>query len=719
MTEILLRLLKQIWIPAILFIPLLILLPGLGGFAYPPQNSAYSDITVSHYPNALFLRNAIFNEHTVPLWSPAILSGYPLAANPLSGLWYPFGLLELILPLPLGFNLLVLLHLLWGGVGMWLLLKMEGLGDLASVLGGLAFEAMPKLFAHFGAGHITLLYAIAWTPWLLLCTYQIDPARSFVFTPRWQIKLHSMFPGVIFALIILADVRWAVYAGILWWAYSFAHTLWVSSFNGMRRTIFHLVLQSCLGLLLSAPLILPLSEYIRYSTRAGLTPEEAMTFSLPPARLLGLIYPTFQGFHEWVLYPGIIILTLALLGLGWPAKRPATKFWLGVSLITLILSLGSYLPWISSIASIPGFDLLRVPSRLLFLTGMSLAALAASNTDRVLNGLNRIESHRSRLVLVSLAGFVLFLSLGVRLVTGSLPLSFAWGTGFVLVGFIWIEIYLEGWLSSGVWVTGLLTLTVIDLLVVDSSLFTIRSEESVLAEADVEARYLAAIQGEFRVYSPSYSLPQQTSVRYAIEMASGVDPLQLRSYVDYMAEASGVPQNGYSVAVPPLMGDDPSMANAQYIPNPKLLGYLNVSYILSGYPLEVNGLKLVERFKSTWLYQNMQARPRAWVQPVDALFGEDIRLVNNFRTLPNQINLEADGPGLLVLSEINYPGWRAWVDGNPETVQELRSIFRSIALAPGNHQVVFAYRPTSVYAGLVLFFIGVIILVSSFLIGSR
>jgi len=53
----------------------------------------------------------------------------------------------------------------------------------------------------------------------------------------------------------------------------------------------------------------------------------------------------------------------------------------------------------------------------------------------------------------------------------------------------------------------------LDLCIVDLSLFTIRPAETVLAESEQAARYLSLQPGDFRIYSPSYSLPQQTSAR--------------------------------------------------------------------------------------------------------------------------------------------------------------------------------------------------------------
>ena len=162
------RLLAQvlrIW--PIFILPVVLLLPSIRSFPYPSAEAEFSDILVSHYPYALELEKSLM-EGRFPFWNPLILSGHPFAANPLAGVWYPFGWLALLFPQPLGFNLLVLVHLVWGGVGLYKLLQREGLLTEAALFGGLALSLLPKLYAHYGAGHLTLLYAVPWTPWLLL-----------------------------------------------------------------------------------------------------------------------------------------------------------------------------------------------------------------------------------------------------------------------------------------------------------------------------------------------------------------------------------------------------------------------------------------------------------------------------------------------------------------------------------------------------------------------
>jgi uncharacterized membrane protein YfhO len=52
------------------------------------------------------------------------------------------------------------------------------------------------------------------------------------------------------------------------------------------------------------------------------------------------------------------------------------------------------------------------------------------------------------------------------------------------------------------------------------------------------------------------------------------------------------------------------------------------------------------------------------------------------------------------LSDACYPGWRAFVDGQPRPIRRANYSFRAVALPPGEHEVRFVYAPTSFRAGL-------------------
>ena len=70
---------------------------------------------------------------------------------------------------------------------------------------------------------------------------------------------------------------------------------------------------------------------------------------------------------------------------------------------------------------------------------------------------------------------------------------------------------------------------------------------------------------------------------------------------------------------------------------------------------------------------------------------------------PEQVQLKAtlDAPGYLVLTDAEYPGWEAEVDGSqPVPIQRADLYFRAVALDAGEHQVTFRFRPLSVRIGM-------------------
>jgi hypothetical protein len=428
-------------------------------------------------------------------------------------------------------------------------------------------------------------------------------------------------------------------------------------------------------------------------------------FSLPPVKILGFLFPEFGGFYEWVAYCGTLVILLMFVGFARARQIPATICWLGAALFSLIFALGSSIPLFTTLAELPGFNLLRVPSRMVFITGFSLAALAAHQLQWLILGVTSGELRRLRLALAGLITFVLLLTAGAWIISRRPPYGFIWGSVFFLLGAIWLLLLIQKRLAVTTWQIGLLALCVMDLYVVDLSLFTIRPVASVLAEGEQAAGYLSQQPGEFRVYSPSYGLPQQTSAFHGLEMASGVDPLQLQSYANYMEAASGVQQAGYSVVLPALV--DKSLAAGEApTPDIKLLGLLNVGYVLSDYPLQVDGLDRLAAYGDKILYKNREVLPRARLESDGTTTQAEV-----VSMMPNLIRIRARGPGLLTLAEISYPGWKAWIDDQPAMILDSNRLLRSVQLQKGEHEVVFRYRPVMLMYGVGLLFLGFCLMV--------
>ncbi len=67
-----------------------------------------------------------------------------------------------------------------------------------------------------------------------------------------------------------------------------------------------------------------------------------------------------------------------------------------------------------------------------------------------------------------------------------------------------------------------------------------------------------------------------------------------------------------------------------------------------------------------------------------------------------ELSVRAESQGLLVLSEIFYPGWRATVNGAGQRIYKVDGALRGIVVPKGESRVVLSYTPWSVYVGAVL-----------------
>ncbi len=699
------------------------------GFLYRP-NSSYSDLTITHWPNALFIRQALARWGQVPLWRPLILGGEPFAANPLSGLWYPPNWMLLVLPLTPAFNLLFILHTGWVGLGGYFLARASGASRAGGMLAAFTLMFAPKAVAHLASGHVGLYCAWAWLPWVLLAVRRIVERGS---------------PGdvantaVCAAMLILADVRLGFYGGLAaagyWvvlvirdWGLGIRST---RSVPDLQPPITNHLLTGAGAIVLTGMLIavqmLPLAMVSGRLNRGGLTLEESGIASLPPRYLVGLLIADHGGFQEWMTYVGVVGLMLAVVGL-WRWRSRERWWWGGVALVAGVYSLGLHTPLYGLLYRvIPPLGWLRGPARAWFLVVAAVGVLAAQ-------GLTAVEgaTTRGRALCLSwaTAGRVITrVALTVALVGGIGGAMLRLPANVVIAAVMWplmgmfLLLRVGGRLRAPLFAGLTLALALADLWIVGFTLYRVRPAEEVLAEGREAAKWLAAQPGPFRVYSPSYSVPQHTGAFYGIEMVDGVDPFQLADYAAFMRRATRVDIPGYSVTIPSFpalaTGADMLQAHQGVAPDLELLGLLNVRYLAAAYPMEAEGLTPLGVHGGVYLYRNELALPRAFVQGGEGAgeqgsIGEP-RIVE---WTPNRIVLEAAGPGLLVLSEVYDPDWRAAVDGRMVQIEPYE-VVRGVHLEGGAHRVVLTYWPRGLSAGIGLTAAGWSCVAALLLVGRR
>ena len=65
---------------------------------------------------------------------------------------------------------------------------------------------------------------------------------------------------------------------------------------------------------------------------------------------------------------------------------------------------------------------------------------------------------------------------------------------------------------------------------------------------------------------------------------------------------------------------------------------------------------------------------------------------------PNELRYDVNSKngGVVVFSEVYYPGWTATVDGQPVEVGRVNYVLRAININGGNHKVVLEFRPKTI-----------------------
>jgi hypothetical protein len=697
-----------------------------------PANAQFSDLTITHWPAFAYTRDQLQATGQIPLWRSSILSGTPFAADPLSGLFYPPHWIAFspIVPLALAFNVLMLFHLALAAGAMYGLMRRWNVGRVASLIAAFAYAASPKIIAHMGVGHVTLVEAWAWVPLVI---------AGAVPAPRTG-KPNALLSGLALALCVLADARMAVYAVILLVLY----VLIVQTSKSRRvwlGTLALLPIVATVALALSAAAWLPALTLADDSARSNLSAQEAGTLSLDAAYVLGTLIADRSGAAERTTYFGMVVLILALAGLRlhWQARRRLMVWFVVVIGVGVIAALGTNTPLYDLLYRLPGSTLFRVPARAWFMVALAMAALAGFGLQGLIDW-NARPHPRSIFLTTAIGLFAILFGVLGGLLTGSLSL---WLLAlFVPLAVLLIVLRLQKRLTPDRFTTAIGVLLIADLLLIAWALYRPIGLAEAFADGQQPVQWLADQPGQFRAYSPSYSLPQHVAQQHQVQLADGIDPLQLRRYVMFMQQASGVGAWDYSVTLPAFIGakkdEDIRSALKEVEPNAALLGLLNVKYVAAAFPIEQPELIECEQPGATFIYENQRVLPRAFlVTKIDVaaspnqaavwLAKHDVSTSAVVEGLPypfdlpvppgeveitawspDHIELRAAGPGWLVLSEVIAPDWVATIDGELTTIFPTDLTLRGVFVPWGEHQITFDYQPRRVYAGMLISVLSVI-----------
>jgi hypothetical protein len=102
---------------------------------------------------------------------------------------------------------------------------------------------------------------------------------------------------------------------------------------------------------------------------------------------------------------------------------------------------------------------------------------------------------------------------------------------------------------------------------------------------------------------------------------------------------------------------------------------------------------------------------QGFLSPTPVAPSESVEVV---RYEPQRVELRVklDRPGLVILADTYYPGWRLTIDGRPAPVLRANRLMRGAAVVAGEHSLVYTYSPISFWVGAIISAAGLILLLS-------
>lgn len=601
------------------------------------------DLSLTHFPQRAFA-GEMLRQGKLALWNPYVLCGFPLLAEGQIGVLYPLSVL-FALPIPshLAFSLFIISHYSLAGAFTYLLARAFNLGRAASFISALAFSLSGYLMAQLV--NLNIMTGSVWLP-LILCFLRLAVLRE---SYGW-----AAAAGADLALQILtAQPQVVFYSALTLVAYSLFEGVsrWREGWGRSLRPLSLLAFALATGALLAAPQLLPTWELKQLSLRAeGLSYEMMTAFSLPPYRLLALLFPNFLGnpvagyiglpfFEEHHTYLGL--LPLMMLPFAWRKRRELGVIFFSIlAALAFLLALGGETPLYLALQYFPGFSLFRIPARWLLVLTLALSLLAGY-------GFESLEEVREKGRLRSAFRWVLYLSLALAVLSPALfiykkailrqinywlahvysgislhvvkalikgltafpavpqsnwlarampfmlnPLVFFWA--FWLAGGLLVYLYLEGKLSRR-WFQRLAGgILILDLFLSGGT--TINAvEDSAYWQARPSTIFLQEHLGLHRIYPlemgryPPHALGHNFPTLYRIQSLEGSSSLNLQRHADFMAALRQ---------------------------KKRLLNLAGVRYILTeGHEPEMwpNRLRLVYHEEGLNIYENLDVLPRAFI----------------------------------------------------------------------------------------------------------
>jgi len=674
---------------------------------------ASGDFTDLHYPNRLYATRELLASR-FPLWNPYVSSGHSALGDIQVGIFYPINIaVSLIFGQngALAYRALeaqVAIHFSLASIFTYLFVRHITHSRAAAIVAALVFTYSGYL-TSYPVQQIIILEASVWLPLILLF---LDLGVE-----KHRMRYYVLAGVAASFAILVGHPQTFTYVALTSGAF-LLFRLWEGGCP-LRKGLLGAVAFIVVALGLAAVQLVPSYEHLGLTTRAEVGYEFTKSgFQL--REMAGLLLPTDVGGKA--LYVGTLPLLLAAWAL-LDKPRSRTWFWLGLAVLGLVMSFGgnSFLYSVEYVL-VPGLKFFRNHERTALIFSFAVAVLTGYGVRSLLGKGRQRESQPGQrflhwlqwfflsLVVVSLVFYMANVTAddAVRSQVSGLADRSLFATLLILLSLILFHLRVRIGLASGV--AGVLAVSVIGF-----DLFTTNWQNNLQMVAPEvifpQTELVKMIQGgygEYRVASEGL-LPGDGNAGavYGFQDVVGNSPLEFKNYSTFERNV----EEWYRW----------QLLNVRYVLTKRefvdgrfklvgKMGDINAYEIMPEYRLpraEVVYSALIAKSseESFQLIKKANLRDQVVLEEAPDLAlperpppGQSAEVIDYES---NRIRVWADLPenGIMVLSEVNYPGWRAFVDGEPAPILSADYLLRAVSLGKGEHEVDFVYDPDSLKLG--------------------
>lgn len=737
---------------------------------YPYKNFQLSDSILQLYPWREFSIQS-FKKHLVPLWNPYNLTGMPHLANLPTASLYPINIIFFILSFPVAWTIYLAMQTVLGGFFMYLFLKQQKLTEMASIFGGIIFVNSSFIINRYYYG----ITGHTWI-WIPLTLYAITRHQQ-IKTKSWLSHINRWWLLIIFSstMTILAGYLQGIIYG-----YGIC-LLYLFLYHRKKSIKTKLISLSALviPIFISAVQLIPFLEVIFTSSRIhGYNQQpEAFQYFFPLQNLITIIAPDYFGnpsthnfwgitsYQEFAIYIGIVPLFFALYILN-KKNKYTTTFWIIILTISILFITDNPISRYPYQINLPLYKSL-LPSRINSIFTLALGILSAYGFSNWQQKIQTFKGKKNPYPYALLLFFILILILIWEITTLSpaytsshpvishlkiaqknliLPSLYILSTSVILL-LSNLNIHIINRYKNKLLPLILISITLFDLLRQAYKYNTFIKPELVLPPTK-SISYLQSQSPPPRIMvSHSELFPANINLHYGISFLNSYDSVH--------------PQRT-EILLSALNGESNNMDKVNTNRNTYAYNYLSTGinlfspqYLLT-YQNEITSpqFNLIITEGNTRLYQNIESYPRTYLTKNIYNITNDQEIINklllqtqkkiltaitkepvilsktplnpqseakiieyqaNQVTIQTQSNTDA----FLVFNDNYYPGWKAYIDQQPQKIYLTNYTFRGITVPEGRHKIIFKYQPKSFRIGLNITLVTITIIILLIILKKR